>query len=31
MTGPLSFAITAEQEALVDVARRFGEQQLAPY
>jgi cyclohexanecarboxyl-CoA dehydrogenase len=31
MTGPLSFAITAEQEALVDVARRFGERQLAPY
>lgn len=31
MTGPLSFAISAEQEALVDVARRFGELQLAPY
>jgi cyclohexanecarboxyl-CoA dehydrogenase len=31
MTGPLSFAISAEQEALVDVARRFGERQLAPY
>lgn len=31
MTGPLNFSITAEQEALVDVARRFGEQQLAPY
>jgi cyclohexanecarboxyl-CoA dehydrogenase len=31
MTGPLSFAITAEQEALVDVARRFGERQLAPF
>jgi cyclohexanecarboxyl-CoA dehydrogenase len=31
MTGPMSFAITAEQEALVDVARRFGERQLAPY
>jgi cyclohexanecarboxyl-CoA dehydrogenase len=31
MTGPLSFAISAEQEALVDVARRFGERQLAPH
>jgi cyclohexanecarboxyl-CoA dehydrogenase len=31
MTGPLSFAISAEQEALVDVARRFGQRQLAPY
>jgi cyclohexanecarboxyl-CoA dehydrogenase len=31
MTGPLSFAISAEQEALVDVASRFGERQLAPY
>jgi cyclohexanecarboxyl-CoA dehydrogenase len=31
MSGPLSFAISAEQEALVDVARRFGERQLAPY
>ena len=29
MTGPLSFAITAEQEALVDVARGFGERRLA--
>src|SRR3984957_10228590 len=31
MTGPLSFSISAEQEALVDVARGFGERQLAPY
>ncbi|MBJ7337544.1 acyl-CoA dehydrogenase family protein [Mycolicibacterium sp.] len=31
MTGPLSFAISAEQAALVDVARRFGERQLAPH
>jgi len=31
MTGPLSFSISAEQEALVDVARSFGERQLAPY
>src|SRR5690606_28745614 len=31
MTAPLSFSISAEQEALVDVARRFGERQLAPY
>jgi len=31
MTGPLSFAISAEQESLVDVARRFGERELAPY
>jgi cyclohexanecarboxyl-CoA dehydrogenase len=31
MTGPLSFAISAEQEALVDVASRFAERELAPY
>ncbi|MGB8795200.1 MAG: acyl-CoA dehydrogenase family protein [Mycobacterium sp.] len=31
MTGPLSFSISAEQQALVNVARGFGEQQLAPY
>jgi cyclohexanecarboxyl-CoA dehydrogenase len=31
MTGPLSFSISAEQEALVDVARGFGERRLAPY
>ena len=31
MTGPLSFSISAEQEALVEVARGFAEQQLAPY
>jgi cyclohexanecarboxyl-CoA dehydrogenase len=31
MSGPMSFAISAEQEALVDVARRFGERQLAPH
>src|SRR5271155_3481234 len=31
MTGPLSFSISAEQEALVNVARGFGERRLAPY
>ena len=31
MTGPLSFSISAEQEALVTVARAFGERRLAPY
>lgn len=31
MTGPLSFAISAQQEALVDVASRFAERELAPY
>src|SRR6202008_2977297 len=31
MTGPLSFSISAEQEALVDVARGFGERRLAPF
>lgn len=31
MKGPLSFSISAEQQALVNVARGFGEQQLAPY
>lgn len=31
MTAPLSFSISAEQAALVDVARRFGERQLAPF
>jgi cyclohexanecarboxyl-CoA dehydrogenase len=31
MTGPLSFSISAEQEALVEVARGFGERRLAPY
>src|SRR4030081_973046 len=31
LSGPLSFSISAEQEALVDVARSFGERQLAPY
>jgi cyclohexanecarboxyl-CoA dehydrogenase len=31
MKGPLSFSISAEQQALVTVARGFGEQQLAPY
>src|SRR5271169_6917211 len=31
MTGPLSFSMSAEQEALVDVARGFGERRLAPY
>jgi cyclohexanecarboxyl-CoA dehydrogenase len=31
MTGPLSFSISADQEALVDVASDFGERQLAPY
>jgi hypothetical protein len=30
MTGPLSFSISAEQEALVEVAGGFAEQQLAP-
>jgi cyclohexanecarboxyl-CoA dehydrogenase len=31
MTGPLNFSISAEQEALVNVARTFGERRLAPY
>src|SRR5246127_5699601 len=31
MTGPFSFSISAEQEALVEVARGFAERQLAPY
>src|ERR1700741_3966900 len=31
MTGPLSFSISAEQEALVEVACGFAERQLAPY
>lgn len=31
MSSSLSFAITAEQQALVDVARQFGERRLAPY
>ena len=31
MTGPLSFSISAEQQALVNVARGFGERRLAPY
>jgi cyclohexanecarboxyl-CoA dehydrogenase len=31
MTGPLSFSISAEQEALVNVARGFGERRPAPY
>ena len=31
MTGPLSFSISAEQEALVNVARDFGERRLAAY
>jgi cyclohexanecarboxyl-CoA dehydrogenase len=31
MTGPLSFSISTEQEALVEVARGFGERRLAPY
>jgi cyclohexanecarboxyl-CoA dehydrogenase len=31
MTGPLSFALSAEQLALVDVASRFAERELAPY
>ena len=31
MTGPLSFSISAEQEALVEVARGFGERRLAAY
>jgi len=31
MTGSLSFSISAEQEALVNVARGFGERRLAPY
>jgi cyclohexanecarboxyl-CoA dehydrogenase len=31
MTRPLSFSISAEQEALVNVARGFGERRLAPY
>jgi cyclohexanecarboxyl-CoA dehydrogenase len=31
MTGPLSFSISAEQEALVEAARGFAERQLARY
>src|ERR1700751_5802496 len=31
MTGPLRFSISAEQEALVEVAKGFAERQLAPY
>jgi cyclohexanecarboxyl-CoA dehydrogenase len=31
MTGPLNFSISADQEALVNVARGFGERRLAPY
>ncbi|HEY0692295.1 MAG TPA: acyl-CoA dehydrogenase family protein, partial [Kribbella sp.] len=31
MTGPLSFSISAEQEALVNIARGFGERRLAAY
>jgi cyclohexanecarboxyl-CoA dehydrogenase len=31
VSGPLNFSITDEQQALVDVARQFGEQHLAPY
>jgi len=31
MTGPLNFSISSEQEALVEVARGFGERRLAPY
>ncbi|MCE4267271.1 MAG: acyl-CoA dehydrogenase family protein [Rhodococcus qingshengii] len=31
MSGPLNFSTSEEQEALVDTARRFGEQNLAPF
>src|SRR5271170_4632149 len=31
MTGPLNFSVSAEQEALVNVARGFGERRLAPH
>ncbi|HEY4795669.1 MAG TPA: acyl-CoA dehydrogenase family protein, partial [Mycobacterium sp.] len=31
MTGPLSFSISAEQQALVEAARGFAERQLARY
>lgn len=31
MTGPLNFSTSADQEALVNVARGFGERRLAPY
>lgn len=31
MSAPLNFSITREQEALVNVARRFGERRLAPF
>lgn len=31
MTGPMSFATTPEQDALVEVARRFGRERLAPF
>ena len=31
MTGPMNFATTPEQDALVEVARRFGRERLAPH
>ncbi|MDT7553352.1 MAG: cyclohexanecarboxyl-CoA dehydrogenase, partial [Pseudonocardiales bacterium] len=31
MTGPMSFAATPEQDALVEVARVFGRKRLAPF
>jgi cyclohexanecarboxyl-CoA dehydrogenase len=31
MTGPMSFATTPEQDALVEVAREFGRKRLAPF
>ena len=31
MPGPMNFATSPEQDALVDIARRFGQQHLAPF
>ncbi|GAA1365258.1 acyl-CoA dehydrogenase family protein [Arthrobacter rhombi] len=31
MSAPLNFSISSDQQALVDMARRFGEQRLAPF
>src|SRR5260370_37867148 len=31
MPGPMNFSTSPEQDALVDIARRFGQQHLAPF
>ena len=31
MSGPMNFSTSPEQDALVDIARRFGQQHLAPF